>query len=72
MTETVRIERMSYGPAAVGRLSDGKTVFVEGAVPGDVAEVQLCEETPRFARSPRPIAWRRPARRAAGGAPGRI
>ena len=50
MTETVRIERMSYGPAAVGRLSDGKTVFVEGAVPGDVAEVQLCEEKPRFAR----------------------
>ena len=39
--EVVPIERMSFGSAAVGHLSDGKTVFVEGAVPGDVARVEL-------------------------------
>lgn len=48
--EVVRIERMSYGPDAVGRLGSGKTVFVEGAVPGDVVRVGLIEEKPRFAR----------------------
>lgn len=48
--EVVPIERMSFGSAAVGHLSDGKTVFVEGAVPGDVARVELTEEKPRFAR----------------------
>ena len=46
----VPIERMSFGSAAVGHLSDGKTVFVEGAVPGDVVRVELTEEKPRFAR----------------------
>ena len=51
MTETVSIDRMSYGSAAVGRLADGKTVFVEGAVPGDVAEVEVVEAKPRFARA---------------------
>ena len=44
MTETVRIDRMSYGSAAVGRLADGKTVFVDGAAPGDVVEVDLVED----------------------------
>ena len=48
--EVVPIERMSFGSAAVGHLSDGKTVFVEGAVPGDVVRVELTEEKPRFAR----------------------
>ena len=51
MTETVSIDRMSYGSAAVGRLADGKTVFVEGAAPGDVAEVEVVEAKPRFARA---------------------
>lgn len=49
-SELVRIERMSYGPAAVGRLASGKTVFVEGAVPGDEVRVAIDEEKPRFAR----------------------
>ena len=50
MTETITIERMGYGAEAVGHLPDGKTVFVEGAVPGDVVRVELTEEKPRFAR----------------------
>lgn len=76
--EVVPIERMSFGSAAVGHLSDGKTVFVEGAVPGDVVRVELTEEKPRFAAGvrprslrPRPTAWRPRARRAAGDVPGR-
>lgn len=51
MNETVSVERMSYGPDAVGRLASGKTVFVPGAVPGDVVEVSVVEEKPTFARA---------------------
>lgn len=47
--ETVRIERMAYGPAAVGHLASGKAVFVEGAVPGDEALVELTAEKPTLA-----------------------
>ena len=50
MIETVTLDRMSYGSSAVGRLSSGKTVFVEGGAPGDVAEVEIVEEKPRLAR----------------------
>ena len=49
--ETVSIERMSYGPAAIGRLADGKTVFVENAAPGDVVEVDVIEDRRSFARA---------------------
>lgn len=50
MTETVHIDRMSYGSAAVGRLASGKTVFVDGAAPGDTVEIDIVEEKPRFTR----------------------
>lgn len=48
--ERVVIERMSYGPAAVGHLASGKTIFVEGAAPGEVVEAAVEEEKPTFAR----------------------
>ena len=48
--EVVPSVRLSFGSAAVGHLPDGKTVFVEGAVPGDVVRVELTEEKHRFAR----------------------
>ena len=52
MTERIALERMSYGPGwAVGRRADGKTVFVEGAAPGDVVEAEIVEEKPSFARA---------------------
>jgi 23S rRNA (uracil1939-C5)-methyltransferase len=51
MLERVKIERMSYGSAAIGHLPDGKTVFVEGGVPGDICEVELLENKARFARA---------------------
>ncbi len=49
--EEVLIERMSYGTAAVGRLGDGKTVFVEGAAPGDTVAVEVVEDKPRYAKA---------------------
>ena len=50
MEETVKIERMGYGPEAVGHLANGKAVFVEAAAPGDVAAVEVTEDKPTFAR----------------------
>ncbi|WP_251211894.1 23S rRNA (uracil(1939)-C(5))-methyltransferase RlmD [Adlercreutzia murintestinalis] len=49
MNETIKIERMGYGAAAVGRLASGKTVFVEGAAPGEVCEVHVVQDKPSFA-----------------------
>lgn len=51
MTHTVEIERMAYGADAVGRLPDGKAVFVEGGAPGDIAEVSVTEDGKSFARA---------------------
>ena len=51
MNPTVEIKRMSYGTAGIGQLPDGKTVFVEGAAPGDVATVEITEDKPSFARA---------------------
>lgn len=51
MLEIVTIERMGYGSAAIGHLSNGKTVFVNGAAPGDVCEVRIVQEKPTFANA---------------------
>ena len=51
MTCTVTLERMAYGADAVGHLPDGKTVFVEGGAPGDIAELQITEDKGSFARA---------------------
>lgn len=44
MTHLIEIERMSYGPCAIGHLPDGKTVFVAGAMPGDTVEIEVTED----------------------------
>lgn len=51
MEEIITIDRMGYGAQAVGRLYNGKTVFVEGGAPGDVAAVEIVEDKPTFARA---------------------
>lgn len=51
MNHTIEIERMAYGADAIGHLPDGKTVFVEGGAPGDVAEIELAEDKGSFARA---------------------
>lgn len=50
MSEILSIERMSYGESAISHLADGKTVFVDGGVPGDVVEVRIFEDKERYAR----------------------
>lgn len=50
MNEMLTIERMGYGAEAVAHLASGKTVFVEGGAPGDVAEIEVVEEKATFAR----------------------
>lgn len=46
----VSIERFATGGEGVGRLEDGKVVFVSGAVPGDDVKVEITEEKKRHAR----------------------
>lgn len=47
-TMRIEITGMTYGANAVGRASDGKVVFVPGAAPGDVVEVEITRETKAF------------------------
>ncbi|MEG1905941.1 MAG: 23S rRNA (uracil(1939)-C(5))-methyltransferase RlmD [Gordonibacter sp.] len=51
MNETIRLERMSNGADAIGHLENGKTAFVAGGAPGDVATVEVVEDKPTFARA---------------------
>ncbi len=46
----VAIERIAAGGDGVGRLADGRTVFVPRTAPGDSADVDVIELKPRFAR----------------------
>lgn len=51
MSEIIQLSAMSYGSEAIGRMSSGKTVFVEGGVPGDVVACSITCEKPSFARA---------------------
>ena len=46
----VRAERMATGGEAVGRLEDGRVIFVRGALPGETVEAQIVEQKKRFVR----------------------
>ena len=48
---TLTVERMSYGPDAIAHDEEGKTVFVSGAVPGDVVEAEVTADGPSFSRA---------------------
>lgn len=50
-TPVVTIERLSFGGEGVGRLADGRVVFVRGGLPGDECRVRLTEDKRRFARA---------------------
>ena len=51
MNETnIDIERLAIGGEGVGRLDDGRVVFVSGTVPGDRVDVELTEEKKRYAK----------------------
>lgn len=47
----VTIDSIAAGGEGVGRLADGRVVFVHRTAPGDRAEVELLESRPRWARA---------------------
>ena len=48
MPETITIDRLANGDAGIGRAENGKTVFVNGACPGDVALVEIDRDKGNF------------------------
>lgn len=48
---SVRIESLAYGGDGIGRLDDGRTAFVRLACPGDLVEIEVVEDRPRFVRA---------------------
>lgn len=50
-TLTLKVERLAYGPDAVAHSDDGKTVFVSGAVPGDVVEATVTQTGKSFSKA---------------------
>lgn len=48
---TVKVERMAYGADAIAHTPEGKTVFVSGAVAGDVVRASITSESDTFARA---------------------
>jgi 23S rRNA (uracil1939-C5)-methyltransferase len=47
----VRIERLVAGGDALGRLSDGRVVFVPGALPDEVVDIEITHTKADFARA---------------------
>ncbi len=47
----VKIQSASYGGDGVGRLPDGRTVFVPYVIPGEIARITLKEQKKNFARA---------------------
>lgn len=46
----INIEALSHEGAGIGRLEDGKVVFVEDALPQETISCQLTENRKRFAK----------------------
>ncbi|HEV7535873.1 MAG TPA: TRAM domain-containing protein, partial [Acidimicrobiia bacterium] len=51
LSEDVRVTGVAAGGDGVGRLADGRAVFVRGALPGERVRVTVTEERDRFARA---------------------
>lgn len=47
----LNVERMTYGPDAIAHTPEGKTVFVSGAIAGDVVEAEITSDAKSFARA---------------------
>ena len=50
-TTTVELHDMAHGGEAVGRLEDGRAVFVAGGIPGETVEIRITREKKRWARA---------------------
>jgi 23S rRNA (uracil1939-C5)-methyltransferase len=49
-THNIQLEKLSYGGDAIGRLPDGRAVFIPFGLPGERVHVRLVEEKKNFAR----------------------
>ncbi len=49
--QTVRLTGYAYGGEALGRLQDGRMVFVPFALPGETVRIRLVEEKRGYARA---------------------
>jgi 23S rRNA (uracil1939-C5)-methyltransferase len=49
--ENVKLDTHVYGGESLGRLADGRAVFVPYTIPGETVSVKLVEDKPRFARA---------------------
>ncbi|HKE98048.1 MAG TPA: TRAM domain-containing protein [Actinomycetes bacterium] len=49
--EEVTCHGVAHGGEAVGRLADGRAVFIAGAIPGERVRVRVVDERKRFARA---------------------
>lgn len=49
--DVVSLEKHTYGGESLGRLADGRAVFVPYALPGETVRIQMVEEKKRFARA---------------------
>ena len=48
--QEVQLTTWAYGGEAMGRLADGRAVFVPLALPGERARIRITEDRPRYAR----------------------
>jgi 23S rRNA (uracil1939-C5)-methyltransferase len=48
---TVKLEKHTYGGDALGRLSDGRAVFVPFALPGETVSIRVFDEKPNHVRA---------------------
>jgi 23S rRNA (uracil1939-C5)-methyltransferase len=51
MQTTIQIEKCVYGGDGVGRLADGRAVFVPFTLPGEEVNIELLDEKGKFSRS---------------------
>ncbi len=49
-THQITLEKLTYGGEAMGRLSDGRAVFVPFGLPDETVRIQLTQEKQNFAR----------------------
>lgn len=49
--KTLQIESLAYGGAAIGHLENGKTVFVQGAAPGDTVLAKIVSDKGKYAEA---------------------
>jgi 23S rRNA (uracil1939-C5)-methyltransferase len=53
---TIQMEKMVYGGDCLGRLPDGRAIFVPFVLPGELVQVEITEDKKRYARG-KPVAW---------------